>query len=1002
MKKILLIIALITSLPALARDFTYTYEGQTITYTVIDENARTCMTKAGDFSTGGNSVTGDLILPSNPHDGDIEFTLTQVGDFAFFKCDELTSVSLPTTITSLGDYAFCQCKKMTSVNIPDAVTYIGIAAFSGCRQLSSTIIIPDAVTEIGHSSFADCWNIETIKIGNSLKEIQTSSFYSCLSLKNLTIGNSVEKIGSMAFKNCGDLTDIYIPASVRYIDYEPFEDTGLNKVEFESIESLCNIEFQGPGSNPSAYARYLYINGEEVTDLVIPNSVTSIGNYAFINCRSISSVNMGNSITAIGEGAFSNCTGLTEIVIPNSVTTIGESAFAGCTGLNSIILGSALTSIKDNTFSGCENINRIVIPNSVTTIGSGAFQDCSELDQIIIGHGIESIGSKAFYNTKASWVYITAETPPSAADDTFSNYGILEVPESIIYDYSYLDAWKGFWPRIINLDYEPSVTVQTPEFSGRPGDTFQIRCSVNATLTMIFFRSTNPAVATVDNYGKVTIQNGIEESSTNANGDNSDASCRIIVESLYANCPPAEILINNGDFTYTYQGQTLTYTIVDKNEKTCQTKSWNNAAGFSENNNSGDLVIPDYAYNGNTAYEVIAIGENSFYWNQVLTSVVIPNTVKHIGISAFGHCSKLTSIKIPESVTHIGESAFSGSNLSSVKIPESVTTIGVGAFSYCSNLSSVEIPESVTTIDESAFEFCYNLKEITIPNSVTSIGVFAFSSCENLTSVSIGNKISYIDSGTFLLCEKLTKIIIPNSVTKIYDNAFGDCYNLDKIVLGNGLKEIGEYVFTETKASYVYCTALTPPTVDRSFGPYTGTLYVPAAAAELYATTEPWSNFSNRHILTEATSLTLNATNISGNAGDTFQLTANVQPANVTLPYVFWKSTNPEIATVDNNGLVTIHVNTPEYETYAADGGAACQIIAETLYANGPIARVNIGNNLSGIDEIGSDTSQAIDYSKPYDVYNMQGIRVGSTTKGLVPGMYIVRQGAATAKIAIN
>lgn len=146
----------------------------------------------------------------------------------------------------------------------------------------------------------------------------------------------------------------------------------------------------------------------------------------------------------------------------------------------------------------------------------------------------------------------------------------------------------------------------------------------------------------------------------------------------------------------------------------------------------------------------------------------------------------------------------------------------------------------------------------------------------------------------------------------------------------------------------------------------------------------------------EATDLTLDEKEIYGNVGDTVRLTATMAPENASLPYVFWRSTDPKIATVDNYGLVTLRVNTSELE------GAECHIIAETLYADGPVAIAGIGGvpELSDIADIEADSAGGIDYSQPYDVYNLQGIRVGSAAGQLAPGVYIVRQGAKTAKIA--
>ena len=272
----------------------------------------------------------------------------------------LTSVTIPETVTykgkiysvtSIGDYAFRSCSSLTSITIPNSVTSIGYEAFRSCSSLTS-ITIPNSVTSIGERAF-----------------------YDCSSLTSVTIGESVTSIGEEAFAGCSSLT------KTNY--------TG-------DIAGWCNIGFDDSSANPMCYSHNFYINDQEIKDLVIPNSVTSIGNYAFEDCSSLTSVTIPNSVTSIGEEAFAGCSSLTSVTIPNSVTSIGEEAFADCSSLTSITIPNSVTSIGNYAFADCSSLTSVTIPNSVTSIGSSAFAGCYSLTSVTIGESVTSIGSSAF------------------------------------------------------------------------------------------------------------------------------------------------------------------------------------------------------------------------------------------------------------------------------------------------------------------------------------------------------------------------------------------------------------------------------------------------------------------------------------------------------------------------------------------------------------------------------------------------------------------------------
>ena len=144
-----------------------------------------------------------------------------------------------------------------------------------------------------------------------------------------------------------------------------------------------------------------FYDNDNITSVVIPDSVTSIGTVAFYSCDSLTSVVIPDSVTSIGWGAFYNCTSLTSVVIGDSVTSIGFVTFYSCSSLTSVVIGDSVTSIDNAAFSYCSSLTSVVIGDSVTSIGEWAFAHCTSLTSVVIPDSVTSIGKLAFDNSSA-------------------------------------------------------------------------------------------------------------------------------------------------------------------------------------------------------------------------------------------------------------------------------------------------------------------------------------------------------------------------------------------------------------------------------------------------------------------------------------------------------------------------------------------------------------------------------------------------------------------------
>ena len=278
------------------------------------------------------ALSGEIIISKEITYKDIAYSVTSIGDEAFYNCSSMTSITIPDGVTSIEDYAFYNCSGLTSITISDSVTSIESRAFSGCSGLTS-ITIPDSVTSIGIYAFSDCSGLTSI-----------------------TIPDSVTGIGYGAFSGCSGLTSI--------------------------IVEQRNAVYHSAGNCLIHTASKTLILG--CLNSVIPNdgSVTSIGDYAFNECSGLTSITIPDSVTSIGVQAFSGCSGLTSITIPDSVTSIGSYAFYNCSGLTSITIPDSVISIGQYAFYYCSGLASITIPDSVTSIGNYAFGWCSGLTSI--------------------------------------------------------------------------------------------------------------------------------------------------------------------------------------------------------------------------------------------------------------------------------------------------------------------------------------------------------------------------------------------------------------------------------------------------------------------------------------------------------------------------------------------------------------------------------------------------------------------------------------------
>jgi len=343
--------------------------------------------------TIGTNAFSDCISLS---DISIPNGVTTIGSYAFDGCTSLTSIYIPASVDTIGENAFSNCTSLTNIVVDDEndsfKSIDGVLFNYDCTEIiaypagkkNKEYTIPDNVVTIGNDIFSNCTLLTNIVVddeNDNFKSIDGVLFnYDCTEIiaypsgkenKEYTIPQSVTSINN-AFRYCSNLKNIFVD-----------EDNG----NFKSINGvLCDYHLN---------TLIRYPAGRSETEYTIPNSITEIDEYAFSNTVNLQSVAIPDSVTYI-DHAFYNCDSITNIILPNSLNSIGHSAFYDCDNIASIVLPDSVSRINYCAFCSCDNITNIVLPNSVKHIDCYAFRGCDKLNSITIPNKVSYIDMYAF------------------------------------------------------------------------------------------------------------------------------------------------------------------------------------------------------------------------------------------------------------------------------------------------------------------------------------------------------------------------------------------------------------------------------------------------------------------------------------------------------------------------------------------------------------------------------------------------------------------------------
>lgn len=582
------------------------------------------------------------------------------------------------------------------------------------------IVVPDEVVEIREGAFAGCNRLEILNIPFIGKD-------NVKTVDRFPIGYL---FGEKEFEGAQEVKQYYRGFTLAYPEsafyYIP---TSLRKVVVRGGEVPLGA-FQGC---------------DMLTDVVLPDSATTIGNSALEGCVAIKTLVVGENVTKVGGNAFDGVTpekytAPTSVLMRLSPEKAKEVTIRG---------GER---IDDYTFSSCPELTTVLIEEGVKEIGSYAFYSCNKLRLISLSKSVESVGRETFGSIDRNktlyydgniedWFSIVAETPSA-------------LPTNVV-------EWYVQGKKVEELVIPDGMTeIPDHHFCGWSFSKLYVPASVKELAGSSFYNT--------------KIREGVWYDGT------VEQWCAIDFEEGFSNP-----LKSNGRL-YIQGKRVLELTIPNT---ITATNGCFIGGAFKK------IIIPD---------TLKKIGHEEFAYDNLLEEVVFEDGLEEIETGAFLNCASLKKVSLPSSLKKIGLGAFRGcTTLKTVEFNEGLETIEDSCFTDCKKLKEVVLPESVKRIGYGTFSGCENLRKIEIPGSIKKIADATFFQCNSLEEITLHDGLKEIGAAAFLGCSKLlSEIVIPDSVTTIGSGAFKDCESLEKVILPSELRELGARAFYG-------CTALT-------------------------------------------------------------------------------------------------------------------------------------------------------------------------------------------------
>lgn len=813
----------------------YDFESGGLFYNILDKNAKTVELTCQNYTDWDthSDYSGDVLVPAEVVYDNTTYKVVKIGQCAF-KTSGVISVTISEGVESIGQVAFERCYELTSISLPSTLTEIEYGVFWNCNGLTS-MTLPEGLTTIGNDAFRYCYSLKQLVLPSTLSSIGERAFCNTEALlyviSNIkvpfTINENTFAISRWSNELQKDIDSptsatLYVPTGTSS-DYKTAKgwsvfDNIIEGVPMEATVDGLTYSYSDGGD----VAKVIAGNYSSMTSVTIPSQVTingvtynvkGIGNRAFENKDNLQSVIIQEGIETIDNNAFFDCDGLENIEIPSTLKRIGNSAFVYCR-MKSLTLPEGLTSIGSSAFSSCVNLQKLVLPSTLTSLGESVINNCQSLSMVVshitspfevtknvFCNGTSYAGDTVTYIKSNATLYVPVGSKSSY--DAIEGWNMFtEILEGDPKEaeinglrYTYIESAKT--AKVIAGNYTEMETVTIPGTVVIDGLAYSVK-----EICASAFYYCNRLMSVVIEDGIETIGKRAFDQCTRISSIQFPSTLKTIGDNAFQSCnggpeiilPEGLEFVGDGAFHASYSqrvelpstlksiGQrAFTYLngVVVSRIKEPFVINKNTFASDWYWENGEEVVIPSAAilyvpagttekYQSTQGWNMfgdimegepqVAVGEDGFKYSYTTDSkeaVLIRSdnyNFQNLSVPATTSISGATY-----SVVGIGTNAFGNSSIMSLKIANGIRSISKDAFRNCHSLRSASLPESIIKIGENAFYYCDRLDTVSIPAKVESIGREAFAGC------------------------RIKEIVIPATTTSIGNNAFRDCRQVTAI-----------------------------------------------------------------------------------------------------------------------------------------------------------------------------------------------------------------------------